>query len=65
MRFRRVPELHHERVVLEGLLDDAALDAFAATVNQPDLAQTCFVRRGDVLGDDRGDVARREGVEVE
>ena len=52
-------------MVLQCLLDDAALDAFAATVNQPHLAQTCFVRGGDVLGDDRRDVARREGVEVE
>ena len=60
-----VPELHHERMVLECLLDDAALNAFAASVNQPHLAQACFVRGGDVLGDDRCDVARREGVEVE
>lgn len=65
MRFRGVPELRHEGMVLQCLLDDAALDAFAATVNQPHLAQTCFVRGGDVLGDDRCDVARREGVEVE
>ena len=52
-------------MVLQCLLDDAALDAFAASVNQPHLTQTCFVRGGHVLGDDRCDVARREGVEVE
>ena len=67
MRFRGVPELRHEGMVLQCLLDDAALDAFAATVNQPHLAQTCFVRGGDVLGGqrrrERG--ALLEGVEVE
>ncbi len=42
-----------------------ALNALAASVNQPHLAQAGFMRRADVLHDDRGDVARRERVEVE
>jgi len=62
---RRVPELHHERVVLEGVLDDAPLNTLAASVNQPHLAQACFVRSGDVVGDNGCDVARRKGMEVE
>ena len=62
---RRVPELHDERVVLERLLDDAPLNTFAASVNQPHLAQACFVCRADVFLDDGCDVARRKGVEVE
>ena len=50
---------------LEGGLDDAALHAGAAAVNQPHLAQAGLVRGLDVLLDDRPDVARMEGVEVE
>ena len=65
MRLRRVPEFHDERVVLERLLDDATLHAFATPVNQPHLAQTGFMRRADVLDDDGGDVARCEGVEID
>ena len=65
MRFRRVVEALDERVPLERGLDDAALDAVAAAVNQSDLAQAGLVRGGDVLLDDRLDVARVEGVEVE
>jgi hypothetical protein len=52
-------------MVLERLLDDAALNAFAASVNQPHFTQAGFVRGGDVLDDNRGHVARRERVEVE
>jgi len=62
---RCVPELHHERVVLEGLLDDPPLNTLATSVNQPHLAQACFVCRGDVFGDNGCDVARRKSVEVE
>jgi hypothetical protein len=65
VRLCRVPELRHQRVVLECLLDDAALNAFAAAVNQPHLAKAGFVRGGDVLGDDGCDIARRKGMEVE
>ena len=65
MCLRRVPELHDERMVLERLLDDAALNTFAASVNQPHLAQAGFVRGADVLDDDRCDVARRERMEID
>ena len=52
-------------MVLERVLDDAALHAFAASVNQTHFAQARFVRRGDVLLDDRRDVTRCEGVEID
>jgi len=62
---RGVPEFHDERMVLERVLNDAALDACAASMNQSHFAQARFVRRGDVLLDDRRDVARRERVEID
>ena len=65
VRFRRIPELDDERVPLESILDDAALDPAAAAVDQADLTKARVVRCTDVLLDDRRDVARREGVEVE
>jgi hypothetical protein len=46
-------------------VDDRALHADAAAVDHAHLAQTGFVRGGEVLLDDEGDVARGEGVEVE
>ena len=49
----------------ERLLHDAALYALAAAVNQPHLSQARGVCGVDILLDDRLDVARREGVEVE
>ncbi len=39
-------------MVFECLLDDAALNTFAATVNQPHLAKPGFVCGGDVFDDD-------------
>ena len=65
MRLRGIPEFGHERMAIEHVLDDAALDALAAAVNQPDLAEAGVVRRRDVFLDDRWNVARGEGVEVE
>src|SRR5437867_4002824 len=65
MRLRRVPELGDERVPLECLLDDAALNAAAAPVNEADLAKPAIPGGVDVLLDDRFDVARLERVEVE
>ena len=65
VRLQRVPELGDERMILQRLLHDAPLHALASTVNQAHLAKPRFVRGGDVLGDDRRDVARREGMEVE
>ena len=65
MCLRRIPELHDERMVLERLLDDPALNTFAASVNQPDFSKAGFMRGADVLDDDRRNVARRERVEID
>ena len=65
MCLRRIPELHDERMVLKRLLDDPALNALAAPVNQTHLAQASFVSGADVLDDDRCNVARRERVEID
>src|ERR1041385_3771040 len=65
MRLRRIPELDDERMAVERLLDDAALDALAAPVNQAHLAQAAFPCGVDVLLDDRLDVAGGEGVQIE
>ena len=60
-----VPELLDQRMPIERLLDDAALHALAAPVDQAHLAEARFVGGGDVLIDDRLDIAWGEGVEVE
>jgi hypothetical protein len=60
-----VPELENLRVALERGLHDPALNAAAATVDEPDLANTGGCGGVDILGDDRADVARREGVEIQ
>jgi hypothetical protein len=52
-------------MVLERLLDDPALNTFAASVNQPHFAKAGFMRGADVLDDDRRNVARRERVKIE
>src|SRR5262245_8438620 len=65
MRLGSVPELGDERMPFERLLDDATLDAAAASVDQADLAKPCFPRGGDVLVDARLDVLRLKGVQVE
>ena len=65
MRLRRIPEGLDQWVVLERLLNDAALDPFAAAVNEAHLVESRVVCRDYVLFDDRLDVPRREGVEIE
>jgi len=65
VRLRGVPEFHDERKVLQRVLNDAALHAFAAPVNESHFTQARFVRGGDVLLDDRRDVTRRERVEID
>ena len=60
-----VPELGDEGMTLERLLDDAALDAAAAAVNEAQRAQTARVRGRDVLLDHRRDILRRERVQIE
>ena len=65
MRLRRIPELHHQRMLLERGLHDAALHPFASPMNQSHFTQPALVRGADVFVDDRGDVAGSEGVEIE
>jgi hypothetical protein len=62
---RCIPELDDERMAFERLLDDAALNAPSAPVNETDLAETAFPGGVHVLLHDRFDVARVEGVQVE
>jgi hypothetical protein len=65
MRCRIVEKLNHERMPLERLLHDAALDADTAAVYEPHFAQTGGMGFGDVLFDDRRDIARREGMQID
>ena len=65
MGFGSIPELDDQRMPLERLLDDAALNAFAATMNQADLTQASLVSGCDVLLDHGCDVTRGERVQVQ
>ena len=65
MRRGIVPELNHARMPVERRLHDAALNASSAAVHQAHFADAGGRRRFDVLRDDGGNLARREGVEVE
>lgn len=52
-------------MTVERLLDDPALDAFAASVDEPNFTKSGLVRRVDVFLDNGGDVARSKRVQVE
>ena len=65
MRVGRIDEAGDERMLFEHRLDDPALDALAAAVNQSNLAQTRLVRGAYVFLDHGRDIARRERVQVE
>ncbi len=65
MRLRGIPELLDERMPLERLLDDAPLNAFAAPVDQPYLAEPGCVGGGDVLLDHGRNVGGKKRMEVE
>ena len=58
-------EGRHEGMSFERRLHDPPLDACPAPVNQADFPEAGLVRRPDVFLDDRGDVTRLEGVEVQ
>lgn len=60
-----VPEFHDAWMAIQGRLHDAALHAVPASMNEADLAQSRCRSRFNVFGDDRWDVGRREGVEVQ
>jgi hypothetical protein len=65
MRCRIVPEFDDPSVAFERGLDDAALHPAPASVHEPHL-ENARIRRGvDVVGHDRGDVTRLEGVQIE
>jgi len=65
VRIRVVPELCDERMAFEHGLHDAALDAAAAAVDEPQTAQAFVVRGDDVFLDDRRNISGSEGVEIE
>ena len=62
---RVVPEFGDERMAFECGLDNAALDAAAASVHEPQLAQPGLVRCAHVLLDDYRNVSRGESMEIE
>jgi hypothetical protein len=65
VRLRRVEKLRDQRMFFEHMLNDAALHAGSAAVNQPDLAQSRALRGANIFVDDRWNVPGKEGVEVE
>ena len=60
-----VPEFKDSCVPLERCLHDAALDATAAAMNEPDLSKTGGCGGVDVLRDHGRDVPRCKRMEVE
>ena len=65
VRLRGVPEFDDERVAFERLLNDAALYAAASAVNESDFAKAALPGSGHVFLDDRLDVPRTEGMQIE
>jgi len=65
VRARIVPEFGDARMTLERGLHETALNAAPAPVDEPHLAQTGGGRRRHEFDDDRRDVARREGMQVD
>ena len=62
---RRVAEADDQRMPGQQRLDDGALHPDSPPVDQPDFAEPALVGGPEVLLDDRRNVARGEGVEVE
>jgi len=62
MRFRRIGEALDQRMLFERSLNDPALYAAAAAMNQSHFPKPCLVRRVYVFLDDGLDIARLEGV---
>lgn len=60
-----VPELSHAPVPVERGLNDAALHAAAAAVHEAHAVKPGVPGGVDVFLDDRRDIPRREGVQVE
>jgi hypothetical protein len=60
-----IEELDYERMAVQGLLHDTALNTLSAPVDQANGAQAGLMRRIEVLLDDRRNISGGEGVEVE
>ena len=60
-----VPEFDDAGVLVECSLDDAALHAATAAMDQPDFAEAGGGRRVDVCMHDRWNIAGRERVQIE
>ena len=65
MRFRCVPELLDQRMLVQRSLNDGPLHPLAPSVNQAHFTQSGFMSGTHVLVDDRGNISGMEGVEVE
>ena len=65
MSFKSVPEFDDQGMSLQHLLDDAALNALAATVYDAYFTEARLVRGEDVLVDHRRDVTGRKGMQIE
>lgn len=64
MRVRVVPERLYQRVTLERLLHESALDAASASMHHANFSQTTLDGRTYVLLDDRDHVARCKCVQI-
>jgi hypothetical protein len=62
MRIRRIGEVLDQRMLFERRLNDPALYAAAAAMNQSHFPKPCLVRRVYIFFDDRLDIARMESV---
>jgi hypothetical protein len=65
MRVGIIKEFGDERVVVEELLHNAALDALPSSVDKAHLSQPSGVRSVNVVTKDRRDVFRNKSVEIE
>ena len=65
MRFPRIVKALDQRVFLESCLNDSALYALTAPMNQPHFPKSGPVRLIHVLLDHRFDVSGREGVKID
>ena len=65
MRVGIIKEFGDKRVVVEELLNDAALDALPSSVDKTHLSQPSGVRGVNVVTYDRWDIFRSKRVEIE
>src|SRR5262245_56237557 len=65
MRRRVVLECDDQRMAFELRLNDAALDAAAASVHEPHFTQSRLRRRVDVFLDDGSNLSRRKRVQID